>query len=135
MNNNFKLLLKALLICIITMAVLLFVFAFIASKSEDSTKNLQLYARITFLVSAFIPCFVIGRNAESKPLVYSLIFAGIFLLISYGVSLILKNGSFSRLWLPYVSSIGLCIAAPVLSIRKKAKKPKGLKAYKKTKKQ
>ena len=134
MNNSLKSLLKALLVSVITMAVLLFIFAFVASKSEDSTKNLELYGRIIFFISAFSGCFYSARNAPKSPVVYSLIFGGIYILITFAFSLLFGGGALQKLWIPYLGVIAVSLLASVAGAKKKPKKPKRLKAFKKAKK-
>ena len=133
MNVNFKSLLKALLISVITMAVLLFIFAFVALKSNDSTKNLELYGRIVFFASAFAGCFYAVRSSDTSPLITALIYGGIYALVSFALSLALGGGNISKLWLPYLSLVAVSFAAALFGSRKKPKKPKGLKAFKKQK--
>lgn len=128
---NLKTLLKALLISIITIAVLLFIFAFICVKSMDSTKNIELYGRIIFFVSAFTGCLYASCNSQKAPLINSLIFGASFITFSYLISLFSGGAKISRIWIAYLGIIAISLVCSFIGIKKKPRKPKGLKAFKK----
>lgn len=133
MKKVFMSLLKALLISVITMAVLLFLFAFIASVSEDPTKNLGIFGRVIFFVSAFAGCFFICRQDIMTPLAGSLIYAFVYLLAGFFVSLIIGKGAVGELLIPYLSVLAIALLTPFAGTGRRTKKPKSLKAFKKMK--
>lgn len=130
MNNLFRSIIKALLICVITGAVLIFIFGAVAAGSSDSTKNLSLFGKAAFLLSALAGSLAAARAANTKPFVASMIFCGIFLALSLTLSLLLGGGAAADMWIMYLGVLGICILGAVIGSYKKPKKPKRLKELK-----
>lgn len=124
MNNLFKSVFKALLICVITAAVLIFLFGAVAYRSSDSTKNLGIFGNATFLISALAGSITAARAADEKPFVVSMIFCGIFLAFALTLSLLLGDGVNSNLWLIYLIALGVCVLGAIIGSYKRPRKPK-----------
>lgn len=131
MKDLFRSVIKALLFSVITAAVLIFIFAFIASISSDSTKSLGLYGRAIFFVTAFAGALYASLSAEEKKLQASLIFGGIFIFVSFFLYTLMGGEDQVKMWIPYICVVAICFISTLIGGNKKGKKPKSLKKYKK----
>ncbi len=129
MTNFTRSVLKALLAAVIAATVLIFVFAFIAYKSEDPAKLLPTLGMIAFFVS----CFTGGAAARRREgnILNSLVFACIYIFLCFALSLIFGGDrETGKILLTYLGGIASAVLGGILFAGGRQKKPKGLKKYK-----
>ena len=130
MTNFTRSVLKALSAAAATAAVLVFIFAFAAYKSDDPTRLLHIFGMTAFFASCFAGGAV-SRRGEGNML-KSLAFSGIYILLCFALSLIFGNNEeIGKILLTYLGGVASALLGGILFAGGKAKKPKGIKKYKK----
>ncbi len=122
----------ALLAAILTAAVLIFIFALWAYNSDDPSAMVGAMGMSAF----FISCFsggIVSRRGEGNFL-SSLTFGAVFIFVCFALSLIFESErGAGTLVFTYLGGLAAAILGGIIFGGKKAKKPKTLKKYKKSK--
>jgi len=130
MTGLFRSLIRALLLCVITAAVLILIFGAVADSSSDSTKNLALFGRATLFTSAFIGALSMSLSRDTGKLTSSILFGGVYIFICFALSLLFGDTELLSNWVSYLTVIAVCIVCAFIGSKKKGKKPKNLKKFK-----
>ncbi len=122
--------LKALLVSVITAAVLILVLGFIAYKNSDPSRFIPIFGTVTLILSAFCGGAVSRRGGEN--ILSSMFFAGIFILVVFGTALAFGGSADAvETLLNYLGSIAAAVVGGMLFAGGGSKKPKSMKKYKK----
>ncbi len=123
----------ALLAATLTAAVLIFIFALWAFNSDDPSSLVGPLGMTAFFISCFVGG-VVSRRGEGN-LLTGLIFGVIFIFVCFAISLIFESErGMGALLLTYTGGLAAAILGGIFFGGKKAKKPKGIKNYKRSKK-
>lgn len=122
----------ALLAATLTAAVLIFIFALWAYNSDDPSALVGPLGMTAF----FISCFsggIVSRRGDGN-ILYSITFGSVFIFVCFALSLIFESDrDAGTLLLTYLGGLAAALVGGILFGGKKAKKPKTLKKYNKTK--
>lgn len=88
---------KALLTSYIISAIMLLIIAFFMYKFDPSSAVVSVGIILTYIVSAFVGGFIIGKNAVQKRFVWGIIIGTIYFLIILIVSAVLSKDVFGDL--------------------------------------
>ncbi|BBF45371.1 predicted membrane protein [Lachnospiraceae bacterium KM106-2] len=85
---------KALLASYVISAIMLLIIAFFMYKFDPSSAVVSVGIILTYIVSAFVGGFIIGKNAVQKRFVWGIVIGLIYFLIILIVSSILSKDVF-----------------------------------------
>ncbi|MBQ3184018.1 MAG: TIGR04086 family membrane protein [Clostridia bacterium] len=123
----------ALLAATLTAAVLIFIFALWAFNSDDPSSLVGPLGMTAFFISCFTGG-IVSRRGEGN-IISSLLFGAAFILVCFALSLIFESDrGIGTLLLTYLGGLAAAILGGIFFGGKKAKKPKGIKNYKRSKK-
>ena len=122
----------ALLAATLTAAVLIFIFALWAYNTEDPSAMVGPLGMTAFFISCFAGG-VVSRRGDGN-ILYGITFGAVFILVCFALSLIFESDrDAGTLLLTYLGGLAAALVGGILFGGKRAKKPKTLKKYNKTK--
>ena len=124
---------KALICALISTAVLLFISAGAAYAAPDPDKISGIFAIAILLLSALVGGMVSARISAERPMITSLLFAGVYTLLHISAHLVFDGGqaSFLNMLISYAGMFAAAVLGCVITNPKSTKASKGVRKFKK----